>query len=87
MKSYVKFTKLRQVIFWRNKGRFIRAALPLFEGDRIRINPIWIDYLIVHRNILKGFTIYKLNCFLARKESELYASNGNDGKSAVFFLF
>ena len=67
MKLYVKFTKLKQVIFWGNKGWFIRAALPFFEGDRIRINPIWIDYLIVHRNILKGFTIHKLNCFLARR--------------------
>ena len=85
--SSLRLIKLKQVIFWGNKGWFIRAALPFFEGDRIRINPIWIDYLIVHRNILKGFTIYKLNCFLARKESELYASNGNDGKSAVFFLF
>ena len=52
---------------WGNKGWFIRATLPFFEGDRIRINPIWIDYLIVHRNILKGFTIHKLNCFLARR--------------------
>ena len=34
---------------------------------RIRINPIWIDYLIVHKNILKGFTTHKLNCFLARR--------------------
>ena len=65
--SSLRLIKLRQVIFWGNKGWFIRAALPFFEGDRIRINPIWIDYLIVHRNILKGFTIHKLNCFLARR--------------------
>lgn len=44
-----------------------RRCIYSIEGDRIRINPIWIDYLIVHRNILKGFTIHKLNCFLARR--------------------
>ena len=37
------------------------------EEDTIKINPIWIDYLIVHRNILEGFARYRLNCFLARR--------------------
>ena len=37
------------------------------EGDTIKINPIWINYLRNHRNILEGFAMHKLNCFLAKR--------------------
>ena len=44
-----------------------RRCIYSIEGDTIKINPIWIDYLIVHRNILEGFARHRLNCFLARR--------------------
>ena len=44
-----------------------RRCIYSIERDTIRINPIWIDYLTIHRNILEGFTIHRLNCFLARR--------------------
>ena len=85
MNCSLRLIKLKQVIFWGNKGWFIRAALRLFEGDIIRINPIWIDYLIVHRNILKGFTIHKLNCFLARRNPNFMLPTEMTGNSRYSF--
>lgn len=62
-----------------------RRCIYSIEGDRIRINPIWIDYLIVHRNILKGFTIHKLNCFLARKNPNFMLPMEMTGNSRYSF--
>lgn len=44
-----------------------RRCIYSIEGDTIKINPIWINYLKIHRNILEGFTTHKLNCFLAKR--------------------
>ena len=44
-----------------------RRCLYSIERDTIKINPIWINYLIIHRNILEGFARHRLNCFLARR--------------------
>ena len=65
--SSLRLIKLKQVIFWGNKGWFIRAALPFFEGDRIRINPIWIDYLIVHRTYSKALQYINSIVFLQER--------------------
>ena len=44
-----------------------RRCIYSIEGDTIKINPIWINYLKIHRNILEDFTLHKLNRFLARR--------------------
>lgn len=44
-----------------------RRCIYFIEGDNIKINPIWINYLSLHRNILEGFAIHRLNCFLAKR--------------------
>ena len=44
-----------------------RRCIYSIEGDNIKINPIWINYLSLHRNILEGFAIHRLNCFLAKR--------------------
>ena len=44
-----------------------RRCIYFIEGDTIKINPIWINYLCLHRNILEGFAIHRLNCFLAKR--------------------
>ena len=44
-----------------------RRCIYFIEGDTIKINPIWINYLSLHRNILEGFAIHRLNCFLAKR--------------------
>ena len=55
-----------------------RRCIYSIEGDRIRINPIWIDYLIIHRNILEDFTLHKLNRFLARRNPHFVLPMGNN---------
>ena len=62
-----------------------RRCIYSIEGDTIKINPIWIDYLIVHRNILKGFTIHKLNCFLARRNPNFMLPMEMTGNSRYSF--
>lgn len=64
-----------------------RRCIYSIEGDTIKINPIWIDYLIVHRNILKGFTTHKLNCYLAKRNPNFMLPMEMTGIPTVFFLF
>lgn len=44
-----------------------RRCIYYIEGDTIKINPIWIDYLTTHRTIIERFTKYSLSCFLAKR--------------------
>ncbi len=49
-------------------------------------NPHFFYFIFIIHQYSKA--LQYINSMLScKKESELYASNGNDGKSAVFFLF